>query len=84
MFSCESLLIFQDILWYLTYGSCIFTLQEICSLPHLFYPGMVFRCMVAKLDTAKSGSLSIRLSIDPKQVNKALTSSSLKAGMVSH
>ncbi|TMS23923.1 Protein RRP5-like protein [Larimichthys crocea] len=56
--------------------------EEICSLPHLFYPGMVFRCMVAKLDTAKSGSLSIRLSIDPKQVNKALTSSSLKAGMI--
>ncbi|XP_019115722.2 protein RRP5 homolog isoform X1 [Larimichthys crocea] len=56
--------------------------EEICSLPHLLYPGMVFRCMVAKLDTAKSGSLSIRLSIDPKQVNKALTSSSLKAGMI--
>ncbi|TKS69125.1 Protein RRP5 -like protein NF-kappa-B-binding protein [Collichthys lucidus] len=23
--------------------------EEICSLPHLFHPGMVFRCMVAKL-----------------------------------
>ncbi|KAM7009922.1 protein RRP5 homolog [Tautogolabrus adspersus] len=56
--------------------------EEICSLPHLFYPGMVVRCVVAKLDISKGGSLSIQLSINPKLVNKALTSSSLKAGMV--
>ncbi|XP_044047425.1 protein RRP5 homolog isoform X1 [Siniperca chuatsi] len=56
--------------------------EEICSLPHLFHSGMVFRCVVAKLDVAKGGSLSIQLSIDPKLVNKALTSSSVKAGMV--
>lgn len=57
-------------------------LQEICSLPHLFCPGMVLRCVVAKLDTSKGGSLSIKLSINPKLVNKALTTSSLNAGMV--
>nr|XP_046261090.1 protein RRP5 homolog [Scatophagus argus] len=56
--------------------------EEICSLPHLFYPGMVFRCVVAKLDVSKGGSLSIQLSINPKLVNKALTSASLKTGMV--
>ncbi|KAG7486709.1 RRP5-like isoform X1 [Solea senegalensis] len=56
--------------------------EEICSLPHLFYPGMVLRCIVAKLDTAKSGSTSIQLSASPKLVNKALNSSSLKAGMI--
>ncbi|XP_076001559.1 protein RRP5 homolog isoform X2 [Genypterus blacodes] len=56
--------------------------EEICSLPQIFYPGMTFRCVVAKLDVAKGGSLSIQLSINPKLVNKALTSSSLKAGMV--
>uniref|UniRef100_A0A3B4VFG8 Protein RRP5 homolog n=1 Tax=Seriola dumerili TaxID=41447 RepID=A0A3B4VFG8_SERDU len=56
--------------------------SEICSLPHLFYPGMVLRCVVAKLDVARGGSLSIQLSINPKLVNKGLTSSSLKAGMV--
>ncbi|XP_031720539.1 protein RRP5 homolog isoform X1 [Anarrhichthys ocellatus] len=55
--------------------------EDICSLRHLFYPGMVFRCVVAKLDVTKRGSLSIQLSINPKLVNKALTSSSLKAGM---
>ncbi|XP_074485164.1 protein RRP5 homolog [Sebastes fasciatus] len=56
--------------------------EEICSLPHLFYPGMVIRCVIAKLDVAKRGSLSLQLSINPKVVNKALTSISLKAGMV--
>ncbi|XP_071359529.1 protein RRP5 homolog isoform X2 [Trachinotus anak] len=56
--------------------------EEICSLPHLFHPGMVVRCVVAKLDIARGGSLSIQLSINPKLVNKALTTSSLKAGMV--
>ncbi|KAM3865426.1 protein RRP5 homolog [Diretmus argenteus] len=56
--------------------------EEICSLPHLFYPGMVFRCVIAHLDIAKGGSLSIQLSINPKLVNKALTSTSLKAGMI--
>nr|XP_040042477.1 protein RRP5 homolog isoform X1 [Gasterosteus aculeatus aculeatus]XP_040042479.1 protein RRP5 homolog isoform X1 [Gasterosteus aculeatus aculeatus] len=55
--------------------------EEICSLQHLFYPGMVLRCVLAKLDVRKEGSLSIQLSINPKLVNKALSSSSLKAGM---
>uniref|UniRef100_H3C389 Protein RRP5 homolog n=1 Tax=Tetraodon nigroviridis TaxID=99883 RepID=H3C389_TETNG len=57
-------------------------IEEIYSLPHLFCPGMVLRCLVAKLDTSKGGNLSIQLSINPKLVNKALTTSSLKAGMV--
>ncbi|XP_035493857.2 protein RRP5 homolog [Scophthalmus maximus] len=56
--------------------------EDICSLPHLFSPGMLIRCVVAKLDTARGGSLSIQLSVNPKLVNKALTSSSLKAGMI--
>ncbi|XP_026215037.1 protein RRP5 homolog isoform X2 [Anabas testudineus] len=56
--------------------------EEICSLPHLFYPSMVIRCLVVKLDVARGGSLSIQLSVNPKLLNKALTSSSLKAGIV--
>ncbi|XP_037329147.2 protein RRP5 homolog [Pungitius pungitius] len=55
--------------------------EEICSLQHLFYPGMVLRCILAKLDVGKQGSLSFQLSINPKLVNKALSSSTLKAGM---
>ncbi|KAM3622776.1 uncharacterized protein V6R79_002928 [Siganus canaliculatus] len=56
--------------------------EELCSLPHIFHPGMVLRCVVVKLDLTKGGSLSIQLSINPKVVNKALTSASLKAGMI--
>ncbi|XP_061625770.1 protein RRP5 homolog isoform X1 [Phyllopteryx taeniolatus] len=56
--------------------------EDICALPHLFYSGMMLRCVVAELDTAKGGSISIQLSINPKLVNKALTSNALKAGMV--
>ncbi|XP_034406694.1 protein RRP5 homolog isoform X2 [Cyclopterus lumpus] len=56
--------------------------EDICSLQHLFSPGMVLRCVVAKLDVAKRGSISIQLSINPKLVNKAITSISMKAGMV--
>lgn len=66
----------------LIFGRC--ASQELCSLPLLFHPGMVLRCVVVKLDVAKGGSLSIKLSVNPKLVNKGLTSSSLKAGMVSH
>ncbi|TNM85943.1 hypothetical protein fugu_008214 [Takifugu bimaculatus] len=57
-------------------------MEDICSLPDLLCPGMIVRCAVAKLDTSKGGNLSIQLSINPKLVNKALTTSSLNAGMV--
>ncbi|XP_029707294.1 protein RRP5 homolog isoform X2 [Takifugu rubripes] len=56
-------------------------MEDICSLPDLLCPGMIVRCAVAKLDTSKGGNLSIQLSINPKLVNKALTTSSLNAGM---
>ncbi|XP_028314722.1 protein RRP5 homolog isoform X1 [Gouania willdenowi] len=56
--------------------------EELCSLPRVFIPGMVIRCVVAKLDTSKKGSLSIQLSINPKLVNKNLTMTTLKVGMV--
>ncbi|XP_061888969.1 protein RRP5 homolog isoform X2 [Entelurus aequoreus] len=56
--------------------------EDICSLPHLFYSGMLLRCVVVKLDTTKGGFVSIQLSINPKLVNKALTSNALTAGMV--
>ncbi|CAB1344590.1 unnamed protein product, partial [Coregonus sp. 'balchen'] len=56
--------------------------EEIFSLPSLFSPGMLVRCVVARLDTAKGGSVSIQLSINPKEVNKGLSTSSLKAGLI--
>lgn len=56
--------------------------EEIDSLPNIFHPGMLIRCAVAKLDTSKGGMLSIQLSINPQQVNKALSATALKTGMV--
>ncbi|XP_057699966.1 protein RRP5 homolog [Corythoichthys intestinalis] len=56
--------------------------EDICALPQLFSPGMMLRCVIAKLDVAKGGTTSIKLSINPKLVNKALTSNTLKVGMV--
>ncbi|XP_034043197.1 protein RRP5 homolog [Thalassophryne amazonica] len=57
-------------------------LEEICTLPQLFFPGMVLRCVVDQLRVCHGGSVGIQLSINPKDVNKALTAVSLKAGMV--
>ncbi|XP_072319242.1 protein RRP5 homolog [Eucyclogobius newberryi] len=56
--------------------------EDFLSLPHLFIPGMVIRCVIAKIDLTKEGSLSIQLSVNPKMVNKLLASSSVKTGMV--
>ncbi|XP_043970110.1 protein RRP5 homolog isoform X1 [Gambusia affinis] len=56
--------------------------EEFCSLSQIFWPGMLLRCVVSKMDITKGGSLSIQLSVNPKLVNKSLTSSSLMAGMV--
>uniref|UniRef100_A0A8C7S7A4 Protein RRP5 homolog n=1 Tax=Oncorhynchus mykiss TaxID=8022 RepID=A0A8C7S7A4_ONCMY len=56
--------------------------EEIFSLASLFSPGMLVRCVVARLDTAKGGSVSIQLSINPKEVNKGLSTGSLKAGLI--
>lgn len=57
-------------------------MQEIDSLQNIFHPGMLIRCVVDKLDTSRGGMLSIKLSINPQQVNKALSSTALKTGMV--
>ncbi|XP_077380962.1 protein RRP5 homolog isoform X2 [Festucalex cinctus] len=54
----------------------------IFALPHLFCSGMMLRCVIAKLDNAKGGAISIQLSVNPKLVNKALTSNALQVGMV--
>ncbi|XP_054896895.1 protein RRP5 homolog [Poeciliopsis prolifica] len=56
--------------------------EEFCSLSQIFWPGMLLRCVVSNMDITKGGSLSIQLSVNPKLVNKSLTSSSLMAGMV--
>ncbi|KAL6481580.1 hypothetical protein MHYP_G00096600 [Metynnis hypsauchen] len=51
------------------------------SPSHLFIPGQLVRCVVSSLDLSKEGFVSLKVSINPKDVNKELNSSSLRAGM---
>ncbi|KAG9262427.1 hypothetical protein AMEX_G24199 [Astyanax mexicanus] len=54
---------------------------ETVSSSELLVPGQLVRCVVSSLGTSKQGFACIKVSINPKEVNKDLSSSSLKAGM---
>ncbi|KAJ8001870.1 hypothetical protein DPEC_G00173890 [Dallia pectoralis] len=56
--------------------------EEIFDLCSLFSPGMLVRCTIARLNTTRRGLISIQLSVNPKEVNKSLSSGSLKPGMI--
>lgn len=56
-------------------------LEELVSPSELLTPGQLVRCVVTSLDVTKGSNVCIKLSINPKDVNKELKSSSLKAGM---
>ncbi|KAJ8264298.1 hypothetical protein GJAV_G00147520 [Gymnothorax javanicus] len=56
--------------------------DDILALSCLFYPGMLIRCAVSSLEIAKEGHLRLRVTVNPKEVNKGLSSGSLKAGMM--
>ncbi|KAI1896821.1 hypothetical protein AGOR_G00098810 [Albula goreensis] len=57
-------------------------LDEILSLQRLFFPGMLIRCAVSSLESAKEGHVSLRVTVNPKEVNKGLSTGSLKPGML--
>ncbi|KAK7165863.1 hypothetical protein R3I93_005826 [Phoxinus phoxinus] len=57
------------------------TPEEVAPLSQLFTPGMLVRCVVSSLESAKEGHVSLKVSINPKDVNKALSSGALKPGM---
>lgn len=61
---------------------CVVILQD-ASPSHILVPGQVVRCVVSSLNSSRDGFISLRVSINPKDVNKELSPSSLKAGMVS-
>lgn len=65
---------------------CLFSLntllQDLKPLSDLFSPGMLVRCAVASLEKTAAGHPSIQLTINPKEVNKALNTMALKPGMV--
>ncbi|KAM9455011.1 protein RRP5 homolog [Clarias gariepinus] len=56
-------------------------LEEFVSPSNVLTPGQLVRCVVTSLDLSKAGHVSLKLSINPKDVNKELNSGSLKAGM---
>ncbi|XP_066549502.1 protein RRP5 homolog [Amia ocellicauda] len=58
------------------------SLEDTLALPLLFPPGMVLRCVVFSLEVTKRGHQSIKLSINPREVNKGLSAGSLKAGQL--
>ncbi|XP_064572523.1 protein RRP5 homolog isoform X1 [Zonotrichia leucophrys gambelii] len=57
-------------------------LEELNSLPDLFSPGTLVRCIVTSIEKSDDGRRSVKLSIDPKKVNKGLNSTALAAGML--
>ncbi|XP_026968296.1 protein RRP5 homolog isoform X2 [Sagmatias obliquidens] len=57
-------------------------LQDLVSLPELFSPGMLVRCVVSSLDITKRGKKNVKLSLNPRNVNKVLSAEALKPGML--
>lgn len=57
-------------------------LKDLVLLPELFSPGMLVRCVVSNLGITESGRKSVKLSLNPKNVNKVLSAESLKPGML--
>ncbi|XP_026861413.2 protein RRP5 homolog [Electrophorus electricus] len=56
-------------------------LEDVVSPSHLLAPGLLVRCIVSSLEPSKEGFISLKVSVNPKEVNKELSSSFLKAGM---
>ncbi|XP_048464836.1 protein RRP5 homolog isoform X3 [Rhincodon typus] len=56
--------------------------EDLVALSDLYSPGMVVRCAVYELGKTKANRHSLKLSINPKDVNKALSPGALQAGML--
>ncbi|XP_063291098.1 protein RRP5 homolog [Pelobates fuscus] len=57
-------------------------LEALAPLPDLYCPGMLVRCAVSSLESTSRGFQSIKLSINPQDVNKLLADASLRPGML--
>ncbi|XP_062927497.1 protein RRP5 homolog isoform X1 [Mobula hypostoma] len=56
--------------------------EDLTALPDLYSPGMVVRCVVSQLGATKTNRHSLKLSINPKEVNAALSAGMLQTGML--
>lgn len=57
-------------------------LEDLLRLPDLFSPGMLVRCVVSSLDITDRGKKTVKLSVNPKHVNKVLSAEALRPGML--
>ncbi|XP_066094534.1 protein RRP5 homolog isoform X1 [Saccopteryx bilineata] len=57
-------------------------LKDLVSLPELFSPGLLVRCVVISVGITERGKKSVKLSLNPKNVNKVLSAEALKPGML--
>ncbi|XP_074815521.1 protein RRP5 homolog isoform X1 [Natator depressus] len=57
-------------------------LEDLNSLSDLYPPGMLIRCTVTSVGKTMDGHQSVKLSINPKDVNKALNTTALRSGML--
>nr|XP_004659438.2 protein RRP5 homolog isoform X1 [Jaculus jaculus] len=57
-------------------------LKDLPSLPELFFPGMLVRCVVSSVGITERGKKIIKLSLNPRNVNKVLSAEALKPGML--
>nr|XP_056705709.1 protein RRP5 homolog [Euleptes europaea] len=56
--------------------------KDLSPLAELFSPGMLLRCAVIGMKKGAEGHHGIQLSINPKDVNKALNTAALRTGML--
>ncbi|XP_006880025.1 PREDICTED: protein RRP5 homolog [Elephantulus edwardii] len=56
--------------------------KDLVPLPELFSPGMLVRCVVSSVGTTQKGKKSVKLSLNPKNVNGVLSAEALKPGML--
>ncbi|KAM5272458.1 protein RRP5 homolog isoform 2-T2 [Ctenodactylus gundi] len=57
-------------------------LTGLLRLPELFVPGMLVRCVVSSVNITNRGKKSIKLSLNPRDVNRVLSAEALKPGML--
>lgn len=60
----------------------IYIMQDLVGLPELFSPGMLVRCVVSSVGITERGKKSVKLSLNPRNVNEVLSAEALKPGMV--
>ncbi|XP_025848901.1 protein RRP5 homolog [Vulpes vulpes] len=57
-------------------------LKDLVCLSELFSPGMLVRCVVSSVGITERGKKSVKLSLNPKNVNEVLSAEALKPGML--